>query len=110
MLRAGVFGLGALGRHHTRILGDLPGVERVGVYDPREEAARSVAAEVGARLFPSFEALAGEIVIAVLATPPVSHVGLGLELVGRGVHLLVEKPIAASLAEADRLTAAAAAA
>ncbi len=80
MLRAGVFGLGALGRHHTRILGDLAGVERVGVFDTREETARAVAAEFGARLFPSFEALAGEIDVAVLATPTVSHAELGVEL------------------------------
>ncbi len=110
MLRAGVFGLGALGRHHTRILGDLPGVERVGVFDTREETARAVAAEFGARLFPSFESLAGEIDVAVLATPTVSHAELGCDLLGRGVHLLVEKPIAASLEEADRLIAAAGAA
>ncbi len=110
MLRAGVFGLGALGRHHTRILGDLPGVERVGVFDTREETARAVAGEFGARLFPSFESLADEIDVAVLATPTVSHAELGCELLERGVHLLVEKPIAASLEEADRLIAAAAAA
>jgi predicted dehydrogenase len=110
MLRAGVFGLGALGRHHTRILGDLPGVERIGVFDTRDETARAVAAEFGARLFPSFESLAGEIDVAVLATPTVSHAGLGCDLLGRGVHLLVEKPIAASLEEADRLIAAAGAA
>ena len=110
MLRAGVFGLGALGRHHTRILGDLPGVERIGVFDTRDETARAVAAEFGARLFPSFESLAGEIDVAVLATPTVSHAELGCDLLGRGVHLLVEKPIAASLEEADRLIAAAGAA
>jgi len=110
MLRAGVFGLGALGRHHTRILGDLPGVERIGVFDTRDETARAVATEFGARLFPSFESLAGEIDVAVLATPTVSHAELGCDLLGRGVHLLVEKPIAASLEEADRLIAAAGAA
>ena len=110
MLRAGVFGLGALGRHHTRILGDLPGVERIGVFDTREETARAVAAEFGARLFPSFESLAAEIDLAGLATPTVSHADLGCGLLDRGVHLLVEKPIAASLAEADRLIAAATAA
>lgn len=109
MLRAGVFGLGALGRHHTRILGDLAGVARIGVYDPREETARAVATEFGAELFPSFEALAAEIDVAVLATPTVSHAELGVELLRRGVHLLVEKPIAASLEEADRLIEAAAA-
>jgi predicted dehydrogenase len=106
-LRAGVFGVGALGRHHTRILGDLPGVERVGIYDARAETARAVAAEHRAPIFDSFDSLAAEIDVAVLAVPTVHHAELGIELLGRGIHLLVEKPIASSLAEADALIGAA---
>ncbi len=106
-LRVGVFGTGALGRHHTRILGELPGVELVGVYDPKEEAARAVAEAYGARIHPSAEELAGEIDAAVAAVPTVLHAEVGCALLERGVHLLVEKPLASSLAEADRLIAAA---
>ena len=58
-LRVGVFGTGALGRHHARILGTLAGVERIGIFDPRSEAAATVAGETGARVFDNFEALAG---------------------------------------------------
>jgi predicted dehydrogenase len=107
-LRVGVFGTGALGRHHTRLLGALPGVERVGVYDPRPEAAHAMAAEFGARVHAGFDELAGAIDAAVVAAPTVAHADLGVSLLERGVHVLVEKPIAATLEEADRLIAAAA--
>jgi predicted dehydrogenase len=81
-----------------------------GIFDPREEVARAVAEAHGARIFPSADALAGEIEAAVAAVPTVSHADLGVRLLDRGIHLIVEKPIAASLAEADRLIAAAEAA
>ena len=106
-LRCGVFGVGALGRHHTRILSRLPGVRLVGIFDPKRETAEAVAAEHGAKLFADFDTLAAELDAAVLATPTVTHAELGCALLGRGLHLLVEKPIAASLEEADRLLAAA---
>ncbi len=110
ILRAGVFGTGALGRHHTRILGELPDAELVGIYDPREEAARAMAEAHGARIFPSAEALASEIEVAVAAVPTVLHAEVGCALLERGIHVLVEKPLASSLAEADRLIEAARAA
>lgn len=110
-MRAGVFGTGALGRHHTRILTDLAGqradVELVGVYDPDEEAARAMAQTHGARAFPSADALAGEIDAAVVAAPTTAHADLGCSLLERGVHVMVEKPVASSLEEADRLIRAA---
>ena len=106
-LRVGVFGAGALGRHHVRILGALPDVRRVGFYEPRREVAEAVAAEHGARAFGSFEELASQIDAAIVAVPTVSHAELGCELLGRGVDVLVEKPIAGSREEAERLIAAA---
>jgi predicted dehydrogenase len=102
-LRVGVVGAGAMGRNHVRILSSLPGVELVGVHDPRPEAAEAMASEHGARIFPRLDELAGEIEAAVLAAPTVAHAEVGCELLGRGLHLLVEKPLAASLAEAGRL-------
>ncbi|MEO8277551.1 MAG: Gfo/Idh/MocA family oxidoreductase [Thermoanaerobaculia bacterium] len=106
-LRAGVFGIGALGRHHTRILSTLPGVELCGIFDTNSATAAAVAAEYGATVAPTFEDLADRIDIAVLAAPTSLHGELGLELLRRGVHLMVEKPIASTLAEADALIAAA---
>src|SRR5579864_774782 len=108
--RLGVMGVGAMGRHHVRVLASLPGAELVGVYDPRREVADAVAAEHGTRVFASVEELAAAVDAMVLAVPTVLHGELGCELLGRGLHVLVEKPLAASLEEADRLLAAAAAA
>jgi len=96
-LRVGVFGAGALGRHHVRILGTLEGVDRVGFHDPREDVAGAVAEEHGARRFETFEELASRIDAAVVATPTSTHAGLATTLLEHGVHVLVEKPIAPSV-------------
>lgn len=87
-----------MGRNHVRILSSLPGVELVGVHDPDPKAG-----ELGVRVFGSLDDLAGGIDAAVVAAPTVAHADLGCFLLQRGVHVLVEKPIASSLAEADRL-------
>ncbi|HEV2852279.1 MAG TPA: Gfo/Idh/MocA family oxidoreductase [Thermoanaerobaculia bacterium] len=102
-LRVGVFGTGSMGRNHVRLLSSLPGAELVGVYDPKPEAAEAAAREHGARVFPSLEDLAGEIEAAVVAAPTVAHADMGCALLDRGLHVLIEKPLAASLEEADRL-------
>jgi len=102
-LRVGVFGTGAMGRNHVRLLSALPAAELVGVYDPRPEAAEGVAREHGARVFPRLEELAAEIEAAVVAAPTAAHADMGCALLARGLHVLIEKPLAASLAEADRL-------
>jgi len=105
-LRVGVVGTGALGRHHARILGQLPGVELVGIHDARREAAEQVGREHGCRVWSELEPLAERIDAAVLAVPTAAHSEVGCALLARGLHLLVEKPIAHTLAEADRLLAA----
>ena len=96
-----------MGRNHVRLLSSLPGAELVGVYDPKPEAAESMAREHGARVFPRLEELAGEIEAAVVAAPTAAHAEMGCALLGRGLHVLIEKPLASSLAEADRLLEAA---
>jgi predicted dehydrogenase len=92
-----------MGRNHVRLLSSLPGAELVGVYDPRPEAAEAAAQEHGASVFPRLEDLAGEIEAAVVAAPTVAHADMGCALLERGLHVLIEKPLAASLEEADRL-------
>ncbi len=92
-----------MGRNHVRLLSSLPGAELVGVYDPKPEAAEGMAREHGARVYPRLEELAGEIEAAVVAAPTVAHAEMGCALLGRGLHVLIEKPLASSLAEADRL-------
>jgi len=107
-LKAGVIGVGHLGRFHARIYGGMDDVELVGVADSDPAAAAAVADELGIAAFDSAEGLldAG-VELASLATPTVTHADLGALVLGRGCHLLVEKPLSASLAEADRLIAAA---
>jgi predicted dehydrogenase len=107
-LRVGVFGAGALGYHHVRLLAALPEAELVGVHDPRDEAARRAVEDHGARRFGRVEELAGEIEAAVVAVPTVAHREVAEPLLARGVHVLVEKPMAACLADADALLDAAA--
>jgi predicted dehydrogenase len=102
-LRVAVVGAGAMGRNHVRNLAALPDVELVGVYDPQTAAAEAVAGEHGTRAFASLDDLDGRIDAAVVAAPTVTHAETGCALLGRGLHVLVEKPIAGSLAEADRL-------
>lgn len=104
-MRVGVFGTGSMGRNHVRLLSSLPGAELVGIYDPNRQAAEAAAQDHGARVFPRLEELAGEIEAAVVAAPTVAHADMGCELLGRGLHVLIEKPLAANLEEADRLLA-----
>lgn len=98
-----VVGTGAMGRNHVRILSTLPGVELVGIHDPSPGAAEAVSKEHGARIFENLDDLAGRIDAAVVAVPTVAHADIGCKLLSQGVHVLMEKPIAPSLAEADRL-------
>ncbi len=106
-LRIGVIGTGGMGRHHVRILSTLPGVELVGIHDQRPETAQAMADQHGVTLFSSVDELAAHSEALILAVPTVDHATLGCKLLAAGQHLLIEKPLAASLQEADRLLAAA---
>ncbi|MEV0581663.1 Gfo/Idh/MocA family oxidoreductase [Nonomuraea sp. NPDC050310] len=103
-LRAGLIGLGAMGRNHARILSGLGGVELAGVADP---AADRVGCAPGVPVVPTLEALlALGIDYAVVACPTALHEEIGLELARRGVHALIEKPLAHTVTAAQRLVAA----
>ncbi|HET6765511.1 MAG TPA: Gfo/Idh/MocA family oxidoreductase [Longimicrobiaceae bacterium] len=106
-LRIGVIGVGSLGFHHARILREVPGAEMVGVYDASPERVAQVAAELGVRAFTSLDAFLGAVQAAVVAVPTTVHAEVALEAISRGVHLLIEKPIASTIEEADRIVAAA---
>lgn len=107
LLRVGVVGVGALGRHHVRILSELPGVELVGVLDADLQAAEAMASAHATRVVRDLDEFTALVDAAVVATPTVSHAEVGCRLLAAGRHVLVEKPIAASLVEADALVAAA---
>jgi predicted dehydrogenase len=102
-VRVGVFGVGSLGQHHARLLSELPDVRLVGVYDVNAERAAEVAARHGVRAFTSPEDLAGEVHAASVVVPTDRHHAVATALIERGIHLLVEKPIAASVVEAEAI-------
>jgi predicted dehydrogenase len=103
--RVGVIGAGALGFHHARILREVAGAEMAGIYDASPERAAAVSAELGVRAFPTREALLAAVDAAVIAVPTTSHGDVALAALDAGVHLLIEKPIAASVEEADAIVA-----
>ena len=106
-LRIGVVGTGAMGRHHVRILAALPEADLVGIYDQRPELAAKLAAEHRTQSCRSLEELVEQVDAVVLAVPTYAHAHIGCELLAAGAHLLVEKPMASTLEEADELLAAA---
>ena len=95
--------MGALGRHHARHFAELHGAELVGVYDADVARAATVAAEAGCRVFETLPDLLGAVRAVSIAVPTSSHRDVGLECLGRGVSVLMEKPITVTLAEADEL-------
>lgn len=87
-VRAGLIGLGRMGRHHARVLRELPGVDLVAAVDTQE---RSPALDVVGTVD---ELLDRDIEMCVLATPTVTHESIGLQLAEAGVATLLEKPLA----------------
>ncbi|MDT8340269.1 MAG: Gfo/Idh/MocA family oxidoreductase [Longimicrobiales bacterium] len=107
MNRVGVVGTGALGFHHARILGELPGGGCAGIHDTDAERAQWVARELGVRAFPSLEALLACSDAVVVSVPTDAHEAVAVAALEQGVHVLVEKPLAPTLEAADRMLAAA---
>lgn len=109
-LRAAAIGVGSLGRHHARNYAELARegrVEFVGVCDSNPETAAQIAAEHSAPSFTDWRELLGKIDVVSIATPTETHAEIACAFLEQGVHTLVEKPISLSLAEADRMIAAA---
>lgn len=106
-VRVAVIGVGHLGRHHARILSGLDGAELVGVVDVIAERASEVAASGGARAFSNSLDLLDAVDAVTIATPTELHRDVALPFLERGIPVLVEKPMARSLAEADEMIAAA---
>lgn len=98
-LRAAVIGAGMMGRHHIRILGGMSDVELVAVVDGDIARAAAAAEPLGASAFASIAELP-DVDLAVVAVPTPAHRAVALELLVRGVHVLVEKPLAPSPADA----------
>jgi len=105
--RFGVIGAGALGYHHVRLLREVPGAELVGFYESRPERSAAVAKELGVRAYDRLEDLLDAVDAATVVVPTPAHHEVAKAALARGKHLLIEKPIAATLEEADELLAAA---
>ncbi|HEY5228197.1 MAG TPA: Gfo/Idh/MocA family oxidoreductase [Opitutaceae bacterium] len=106
-IRCGVAGVGSLGQHHACIYAGLAGAELAGVYDTSKARAAEISAKFGCRQFASIDEL-GEACDAVSVVVPTDlHEKVALPLLAKGCHLLIEKPICASLDEAERVLAAA---
>ena len=101
--RVGVIGAGSLGFHHARILREVAGAEMMGIYDADPARAATVSAELGVRAFETRDALLEAVDAAVVAVPTTAHAEVALAALDAGVHLLIEKPIAASVEEADAI-------
>src|SRR5271165_1768856 len=113
-LRVGVVGTGAFGRNHARVYRDLQAdpqlnVQLVGVADADATCAKSVASEFGTRAFSSIaELLAAGVDAVSVAVPTIAHLAVAGELMENGADVLIAKPLAGTLAEADELQAVAA--
>ena len=103
MIRAGVIGVGSLGQHHARIMNSIPGVQLIGVADIAEEQGRTIANKNGVRYFRDFREMIPEVDCVTVAVPTVDHLRVCLPFLEAGCHVLVEKPIASTVAEARDL-------
>src|SRR2546429_1071898 len=108
LLRMGVVGVGVMGSNHARVIAELPGVEFVGVADPDRPQANFVAETLGCAAVGDLDALIElGIDAATIAAPTHLHHDLALACIRRGIHVMVEKPIASSAEEGRSIIAAA---
>lgn len=102
-VRAGVVGVGSIGHNHARVYASLPQAKLTAVFDADAARAREFAEKYGAQAVTSLEEFAGLVDAASVATPTVTHREIGSFLLTRGIHCLVEKPIADKTEDAEAL-------
>lgn len=102
-LKVGVIGVGALGRHHTRLYKEIKSADLIGIYDANVETARKIAAEFGIKAFTTIDDLAEECEGLSIAVPSNLHHQIAAVLLNKKKHLLIEKPIAATVQQAGEL-------
>jgi predicted dehydrogenase len=107
-VRVAVVGAGDFGRNHARVYRELEDAELVGIVDANPARAAQIATEFSTEVLSDIESLAGRVDAASVAVPTVDHARIGCRLLELGIDVIVEKPMAASLAEADALLSAAA--
>lgn len=102
-VRVGVVGVGYLGQIHARIYAAMPQVELVGVADVNMDAARRIAQQHGCAAYASGEALLDKVDAVSIVVPTVHHLAVARPFLARGIHMLMEKPLAATAEEAAEL-------
>lgn len=106
-VRVGVVGVGHLGTHHARAWARIKGVSLVGACDPYAAARERIASELGVPSFDALDPLLDRVDVVSIAAPTQAHADLTIEALGRGVHVLVEKPMASLPEEGERMLEAA---
>ncbi|HEY2924228.1 MAG TPA: Gfo/Idh/MocA family oxidoreductase [Candidatus Eisenbacteria bacterium] len=106
-LRVGVVGVGHLGSHHVRAWSRIEGADLVGGFDPDPAARERAERELTLTAYESLEALADRVDLVSIAAPTPRHADLALDCLSRGLHVLVEKPMAGSVAEGASMLASA---
>lgn len=107
-LRGGVIGAGVFGGYHARQYARLPGVTLSAVLDPHPERAAGIAVPLGGRAFHELDAFLDAVDVVTIASPATHHAGQALAALAAGKPVYVEKPIAISVADAEKVRAAAA--
>jgi len=106
-LRTAVVGVGHLGKFHARIHKENPRAELVAIVDANTERAGALAVELGCAALADVAALPRDVQAVSIAVPTIHHAAVAIPLLERGVHCLIEKPLAASVEEADHILEAA---
>jgi len=102
-MRVAVIGVGHLGKHHARLYAQLPAVELAGVVDIQESRAGEIAALYGTAAYTDYRDLFGKVDAVSLAVPTIDHARIGVDLLEHDIDVLVEKPIATTLEQAQAL-------
>jgi predicted dehydrogenase len=108
-VRVGVIGVGSLGQHHARVYAEAPEADLVGVVDANAGRAQDIAVKHHCQAFTHFRELFGRVDAVSVAVPTLLHHGIARECLQAGVHVLVEKPMTVTSAEAEDLVGIAAA-
>jgi predicted dehydrogenase len=102
-VRVGVIGVGYLGNFHAEKYRRMDNVELIGVFDTNQDRAKEVSARFGTRAFTHYHEFFGQTDAVSIAVPTESHFEVGADCMNHGLDVLIEKPMTATLEQADEL-------
>ena len=102
-IKCGVAGVGSLGQHHARIYASLPTAELAGIFETNEARAAEICARFNCRRFATLDELGDACDAVSVVVPTDRHAAVALPLLAKGCHLMIEKPLCASMAEAEQV-------